>query len=89
MDSPVEFPKFTWTAPDSIKYFKTIEEINDAYTKKLMIGKAKKVVWDQVCPLLMAKTKKVFKKTKRKINKRYWNYIKNIKPTLLKLRVDV
>jgi len=62
MDSPVTFPSFKWVQFGTNEYFKAIEEINDVYRKMLMIGKAKKVFRDKVCPMMTAKTKDDFKK---------------------------
>ena len=54
----------------------------------LRIGEAKKVFRDQVCPMMTAKTKNEFINAKKKINEKYWNYIKTSK-AVLKLRRNV
>ena len=77
-----------WTTIYSNEYFGAIEDINDAYKRMLSIGEAEKVFRDKVCPIMTAKTKAEFVKTKRKINKKYWNYVMKAKP-VLKLKGDV
>ena len=54
----------------------------------LSIGEAKKVFRDQVCPMMTEKTKSEFMNAKKKINEKYWNYIKTSK-AVLKLRRHV
>ena len=71
MDSPVTFPSFKWVQFGTNEYFKAIEEINDVYRKMLMIGEAKKVFHDKVCPMMTVKTKDDFKKAQRSLNEKY------------------
>ena len=89
MDSPVTFPSFKWVQFGTNEYFKAIEEINDVYRKMLMIGEAKKVFRDKVCPMMTAKRKDDFKKARRSLNEKYWKYTRTSKATLPKLSVDV
>ena len=62
MDSPVTFPKFKWAKFGTNNYFNAIDEINVVYRKMLMIGEAKQVFHDKVCPMMTSKTKEDFKK---------------------------
>ena len=89
MDSPVTFPSFKWAEYGTSDYFKAIEEINDVYRKMIVIGEAKKVFRDKVCPMITAKTKDEFKKARRSLNVKYWKYTRTYKATLTKLSVDV
>ena len=68
MDSPLELPQFKWTDMGTDEYFKAVEDINDAYIKILMTGKAEKVFWDQFCPMMTAKTREDINRAKRTIN---------------------
>ncbi len=70
MDSPVSFPSFKWAKLGTNDYFKAIDEINDVYRKMLMIGEAKKVFHDKVCPMMTSKTKDEFKKAQISLNKK-------------------
>ena len=79
LDSPVKPPKFKWTTSYSNEYFEATEDINDTYKKMLSIGKAEKVFCDKVCPMMTAKTKDEFMNIKKRINKRYWSYIRTAK----------
>jgi hypothetical protein len=89
MDSPVSFPPFKWANFGTNDYFNAIDEINDVYRKMLVIGEAKKVFRDKVCPIMTAKTKDEFKKARRSLNVKYWKYTRTSKATLPKLSVDV
>ena len=68
MDSPIQYLNFRWAPRRSQDYMKAIDDINDAYRKMLKIGEAKKVFWDQVCPMMTAKTKEEFQKARTNIN---------------------
>ena len=89
INSPVNFPLFKWVKFGTNDYFKAIDEINDVYRKVLMIGEAKKVFCDKVCPMMTAKTKDEFKKACRSLNEKYWKYTRTSKATLPKISVDV
>ena len=89
MDSPIRFPSFKWTQLGTSEYFKAIDKTNEIYKKMLMIGEAKKVFRDWVCPLMTAKTKEEFNKAFKTLDQKYRRYIKTSKATLHKLSVDV
>ncbi len=75
MNSPVSFLRLLWAKPNSNKYGKTIEVINDCYRKMLMIGKSKEVFRDKVPDLLKAKTYQDFTLAKDNIERRYDRYL--------------
>ena len=89
MDSPVTFPSFKWAEFGTNEYYKAIDEINDVYRKMIMIGEAKKVFHDKVCPIMSAKTKDKFKKARKRLNDKYWHYTRTSKATLPTLSDDV
>ena len=66
LDSQVKFPTFKWTTTYSKEYYNVIEDINNAYKKMVIIGEAKKVFRDEVCPMMTAETKADFQKAKKK-----------------------
>ena len=63
MNSPIKSPNYYWVPHRSQDYMKSIDDTNDAYRKMLRINKTKKVLWDQVCLMMTAKTKEEFKNT--------------------------
>ena len=89
MDSPVTFPSFKWAKFGTTDYFNAIDKINDVYRKMLMIGKAKKVFHDNVCPMMTAKTKDDFKKAQKSLNNKHWRYTRTSKATFPELSVDM
>jgi hypothetical protein len=89
MDSPVTFPSFKWAEFGTNEYYKAIDEINDVYRKMIMIGEAKKVFHDKVCPIMSAKTKDEFKKARKRLNDKYWHYTRTSKATLPTLSDNV
>ena len=89
MDSPVTYPKFKWAEFGSIEYLKAIDEINDMYRKMITIGESKKVFHDKVCPMISAKTQDEFKRERRHLSEKYWNYTRKSKTVLTKISDDV
>ena len=71
--SPVTFSSFEWAEFGTDDYFYAIDKINDIYRKSLILGKAKKVFRDKVCPMMTAKTKKKFNDSLRRLQVKYWN----------------
>ena len=71
LDSPTTFPSFDWAEFGTDYYFYAIDSINEIYRKMLIIGKAKKVFRDKVCPMMTAKTKKEFNDSLRRLQLKY------------------
>ncbi len=71
MDSPITFPLFKWAEFGNNDCFEAIDEINDIYRKIITIGKAKKVLCDQVCPMMTDKTKDKPTKSQGRLNEKY------------------
>ena len=88
LDSSVDYPRFKWAPDGTNDYFEAIDDINEAYRKMIMIGGAKAVFRDKVCPMMTAKTKEEFKKAKYNINQKYWNHIRANKTVLPNITVD-
>ena len=89
MDSPIPYPKFKWAQFGSNEYLKAIDQINDTYRKMIMIGESKKVFHDKVCPMISAKSQDEFKKARRTLDVKYWQYTRTPKTTLPKISDDV
>ena len=89
MDSPVTYPRFKWAEFGSNEYLKAIDKINDMYRKMITIGKSKKVFHDKVCPMISAKTQDEFKRERKRLSDKYWNYTRKSKTTLPKISDDV
>ena len=73
MDSPVRFPSFKWAHWGTNEYFNATHKINEIYREMLMIGEAKKVFRDKVCPMMTSKTKDEFNMALRRLHEKYWN----------------
>ena len=89
MDSPVTCHKFKWAELGSNEYLKAIDEINDMYRKMITIGESKKVFHDKVCPMISAKTQDEFKRERRRLSVKHWNYTRKSKTILPKISDDV
>ena len=55
----------------------------------ITIGESKKVFHDKVCPMISAKTQDEFKRERKRLSDKYWNYTRKSKTILPKISDDV